>query len=627
MTIERAFASADDTLDQTSDTLLNSMTLTPASGEYLAVFSGDFLVPTAPTDGDHVTFSIYVGGTQVTHSERLYEEEDGVTNTSIPITLTCEVNPNGSQAVEVRYRASAASSPCTFQRREFNLLPVTDNLEDTATGQDTLNTATWTTLGSMTRTPASGDYLLTFSTSAFGANVSTLGFRVSVGGTPIAASEVQLFQEASWDVRDFPIFLCASISPNGSQVVEVEWSSVGNNGQITANARTMNLTPTESTDIFQATGTAGDVDATTTDKLIDDMTITDPGVETYLTFLASSTFFGSISGTTTKYTVRVAGSQVADSLRQHTHEGSIDNTVIPVMLAARVTTTGSTDDLEAFWQGDSTQSRTMNTRTFIAIVEGTGGSAQTIVLNTVTLVSSAPNLNVIPGIVVVSTNSITLVGSVPNLVVVVGAISVALNVITLVGSVPSLVVVGALFVTLNVITLIGSAEIITIPIPPVLVAVSGLTLSSSVILITVEETATAAPDSDVSIGAWSDEGGGTTSIFQSIDEARNAISDADFIQSEVVPATSVYEAGLENISDPQVSNSHYIRYRYRRDVSSSHALDLTVRLKQGAGTIATWVHTSISTSYVTVTQELSTSEADSITDYNDLRLEFEASTQ
>ena len=43
----------------------------------------------------------------------------------------------------------------------------------------------------------------------------------------------------------------------------------------------------------------------------------------------------------------------------------------------------------------------------------------------------------------------------------------------------------------------------------------------------------ARPDADTTLGNFSDQGGGTTSIFQSIDES--AASDADYIRSPTSP--------------------------------------------------------------------------------------------
>jgi hypothetical protein len=53
-------------------------------------------------------------------------------------------------------------------------------------------------------------------------------------------------------------------------------------------------------------------------------------------------------------------------------------------------------------------------------------------------------------------------------------------------------------------------------------------------------------------------------------------------------------------------------------------LNLRVRLLQGATEIAAWTHNDISSSFVTETQPLSSGQFSSITNFNDLYLEFTA---
>lgn len=133
----------------------------------------------------------------------------------------------------------------------------------------------------------------------------------------------------------------------------------------------------------------------------------------------------------------------------------------------------------------------------------------------------------------------------------------------------------------------------------------------------------ARPDSDVSIGNWTDDGGGTTDLWATIDE--EIPSTTDFIRSEPDPASpDIIEVGLSDVSDPASSVGHEVRYRYRK--IDTGAINLTVRLMQGVTEIASWTHTNLSPTWSTATQVLSAAEADSITDYTDLRLKFEAST-
>jgi hypothetical protein len=150
------------------------------------------------------------------------------------------------------------------------------------------------------------------------------------------------------------------------------------------------------------------------------------------------------------------------------------------------------------------------------------------------------------------------------------------------------------------------------------------TWGSTIIAFTLELATTiqfARPSLDQAIGSWEDEGGGTTNIYQSIDEV--VASDADFIRSELNPASnSIYEAKLSSVIDPQVATGHIVRYRYEK--TGTQVINLIVRLKQGGSTIASATHNGITGTWTAGTFTLSAGEANSITDYTNLRVEFEA---
>lgn len=126
------------------------------------------------------------------------------------------------------------------------------------------------------------------------------------------------------------------------------------------------------------------------------------------------------------------------------------------------------------------------------------------------------------------------------------------------------------------------------------------------------------PDADVTDGGWTNELGGTT-LYTSINET--PLSDSDYIQSSVNPTADITRISLSNPSTT-VEGPVKLRYRYRRDATKT--ADLTVRLMQGASTIAEWAHTDISTSFVTATQTLNTSQLSTIDDFSDLFIELEA---
>lgn len=138
----------------------------------------------------------------------------------------------------------------------------------------------------------------------------------------------------------------------------------------------------------------------------------------------------------------------------------------------------------------------------------------------------------------------------------------------------------------------------------------------------------ARPNADTTIGNFTDEGGGTTSIFQSIDE--ETANDSDFIQSPSSPVNEVYACALSSITDPESSSNHIMRMRTSTDLDSQESLDFTQELRQGyvgegtQGTlIASQSRTGVTSStWTTSSYTLSGAEADAITDYSDLAFRF-----
>jgi len=134
------------------------------------------------------------------------------------------------------------------------------------------------------------------------------------------------------------------------------------------------------------------------------------------------------------------------------------------------------------------------------------------------------------------------------------------------------------------------------------------------------------PSADSVDGTWTNEADGTT-LAASIDE--DTASDTDYIQSVLSPSTSGCRIKLETGGDPASSTDHVIRWRGRKDATGGQTIGLTVKLyqgggnSQGAGTlIASFTRANVSNTFTDFTETLSGGEADSITNYGDLYLEF-----
>jgi hypothetical protein len=121
----------------------------------------------------------------------------------------------------------------------------------------------------------------------------------------------------------------------------------------------------------------------------------------------------------------------------------------------------------------------------------------------------------------------------------------------------------------------------------------------------------ARPASDVTTGAWSPNFG--ASLFAVIDEV--FAQDFNFITTTSV---SVSEVLLSEVPDPLSSSNHTINFRSRGQGT------LVVDLLQGAVVISSYTPTLLPT-FNSYSWTLTGPEADSITDYSDLRLRFTAS--
>lgn len=121
---------------------------------------------------------------------------------------------------------------------------------------------------------------------------------------------------------------------------------------------------------------------------------------------------------------------------------------------------------------------------------------------------------------------------------------------------------------------------------------------------------TAVPTSDVTTGAWRSSAGGA--LYAALDES--AADDSDHVY---VSSNDTGEVGFGSLTDPASSSSHVVSYR----ASVASGKTLTVRLVQGTTVIASWTHTGPVT-LALFQQTLSGGEADSITNYADLRLRF-----
>lgn len=118
------------------------------------------------------------------------------------------------------------------------------------------------------------------------------------------------------------------------------------------------------------------------------------------------------------------------------------------------------------------------------------------------------------------------------------------------------------------------------------------------------------PVSDVSAGGWTASSG--SDLYAMLDES--AYSDSDYIVSSTESSCTV---ALYAGSDPAVSTGHILRYRLLAGSGT-----VTVTLKQTTTTIASWGPHTLTGAAQDFAQTLTGGQADSITDYSALRVEF-----
>lgn len=373
MAILKAAATANDTLDSLSDTVIDGLILTtPPAGDYLLWTTIQVLTPGTTTSATFLFFNVYVGGVLIPHTERRYEQDASVDDAAFTYVIGATVSPNGSQDVEIRHRVSATDTPLVAQNRELNLFPSLDaaTIEASATGDATTSSSMFAALLTIV-TPPNGTYVCTFGTSGQGPNSNEAEYRVVVGGVVVGHSlRAQGPSNSSAADRDeCQGSLAVVVTPDGTEDVVIEWRRSSAPGTRTIHERTLTLTPTEPADVKEASSVAADSDSTTSDVLIDGMTITDPGQEQYLVMFTAYDFYGTVGtpDAQTNYSIREGGVKVPDSDRRADHEESLDDVNMSVQAGARVSVTTMTSDLEMFWQNTSTTTRTIFERSFVAI--------------------------------------------------------------------------------------------------------------------------------------------------------------------------------------------------------------------------------------------------------------------
>jgi hypothetical protein len=242
--ISQATSSVETTITSTTYVQMDSMTLTPGAGNYLIYFSSSI----GGTDAANVSASIFVGGTQITHSDRtLYFEGSFADNNNLwnLSTQTYAASVGATDAIEVRWKTDVAGKARAHARTLIvQKVDSTYASQATATTDTTTTSTSDTALNSMTLTPGAGNYLVFFSTSVSGTatgNGEMENFSVYVGGTQVAHTQRSVYDEESLNGgSSFPVTIQAYVTGVGAtSAIEVRWNT--DSGTATAHQRTLTV--------------------------------------------------------------------------------------------------------------------------------------------------------------------------------------------------------------------------------------------------------------------------------------------------------------------------------------------------------------------------------------------------
>ena len=124
------------------------------------------------------------------------------------------------------------------------------------------------------------------------------------------------------------------------------------------------------------------------------------------------------------------------------------------------------------------------------------------------------------------------------------------------------------------------------------------------------------PDTDITTTGWT-----PTPLWEELNE-----QDPDNATTEITtadnPTNTVFEVAFSSITDPQTSSGHYVRYRMYK--TGGKTCTATAELYQGGTAIHSDAAQTLTGTYATYSFNLSGAEADSITDYSDLRIRVTA---
>lgn len=126
------------------------------------------------------------------------------------------------------------------------------------------------------------------------------------------------------------------------------------------------------------------------------------------------------------------------------------------------------------------------------------------------------------------------------------------------------------------------------------------------------------PDADISSGSWTPSAGST------LWDVLNDQDDNDYAYEQNTNTT--FEVGIDSGTDPESSSNHIVYWSdFGAWLGRGSAPTVTMYLIQGSTTIASQGYLTVSNTFTQRSYTLTSGEADSITDYTNLRIRFTGS--
>jgi hypothetical protein len=372
--ISEAIATTDTTTTSSTYTALDSMSITPGAGDYIVWFSGSVGNNVSTNQTMHV--SLFVNGSQVTHTEReiLHEESLGG-GSSFPVASHAYISGVGAgEAIDVRWKTTGGTATMHERTLVVKAVDSANVSQATATADYTINTGGVDALvGGMTVTPGAGDYLVYFSSSAYGNSTGFSSYlNLYVNGVKVPHTEREFFEEGSCPNSSYPIMFQALVTGVGAgEAIEV-WGRE-DSGSTFVHERTLVVEKITASDASQASATADTTTTSATYTAVNSMSINAPEAGDYLVWFSSS-ISNSLANLTEYVSLFVNGTQVAHTEREIFVEGSLaGGNSFPVALHARVTGVGAGQAIDVRWM-TTAGTATLHDRTLVIKKDTIGGS-------------------------------------------------------------------------------------------------------------------------------------------------------------------------------------------------------------------------------------------------------------